>query len=83
MGTRQTPRTQPGGFPPRGGSVAPAFAETVMIDAGRYVARSYRTDEHMAMWLVDVGLVQFYNAEGDMLLTVIVDHLPGQRMAAA
>jgi hypothetical protein len=44
--------------------------ETVIVDDGRYVARSYRVDGYMAMWLVEVGIVQFYDAEGNMLATV-------------
>ena len=44
--------------------------ETILIDEGRCVGRSYRTGGFMAMWLVDVGLIQFYDAEGNMLQTV-------------
>ncbi len=43
--------------------------ETLLIDAGRCAARSYRAGPLMAMWLVDVGVVQFYDAEGNMLAT--------------
>ncbi len=57
--------------------------ETVIVDDGRYVARSYRVDDYMAMWLVEVGIVQFYNAEGDMLATVnLLRELTLARMAA-
>ena len=57
--------------------------ETILIDAGRYVARSYRTDEHLAMWLVEVGLVQFYDADGEMLATInLFESLTPHRMAA-
>jgi hypothetical protein len=57
--------------------------ETILIDRGRCVARSYRTDGYLAMWLLEVGIVQFYNAEGDMLLTVnLFESFRGQRMAA-
>jgi hypothetical protein len=57
--------------------------ETILIDQGRYVARSYRTDGYLAMWLVEVGIVQFYNAEGDMLKTVnLFRALTPERMAA-
>src|SRR5271165_794497 len=38
--------------------------ETILIDEGRYVARSYRMDGYMAMWLVPVGIVQFYDDRG-------------------
>jgi hypothetical protein len=44
--------------------------ETIMIDDGKYAARSYRVQDYMAMWLLEVGIVQFYDAEGNMLATV-------------
>jgi hypothetical protein len=57
--------------------------ETVLIDDGRYVARSYRAKGYMAMWLLDIGIVQFYNSEGDMLATInLFEALQPQRMAA-
>ena len=48
--------------------------EEVMIDEGRYLARTYRVDGLMAMWLVEVGIVQFYDADGEMLATVNLLH---------
>ena len=57
--------------------------ETVLIDDGRYAARTYRVDGYMAMWLVEIGIVQFYDAEGAMLLTVnLLEEFEPQRMAA-
>jgi len=57
--------------------------ETILIDQGRYVARSYRTEGFMAMWLVEVGIVQFYDALGQMLATInLFKSLRPQRMAA-
>jgi hypothetical protein len=44
--------------------------ESILIQEGRYMARSYRTDGLMAMWLVDVGIVQFYDADGAMVRTI-------------
>ena len=44
--------------------------ETILIDDGKYTARSYRVEGYMAMWLLEVGIVQFYDAEGNMLATV-------------
>ena len=44
--------------------------ETIVIDDGKYAARSYRIRGYMAMWLVPAGLVQFYDAEGNMLATL-------------
>lgn len=57
--------------------------EKILVDAGRCLARSYRTDRWMAMWLIEVGLVQFYGADGQMLHTVPVpEGLDTQRVAA-
>ena len=44
--------------------------ENIRIDRGRCVARCYRATEMFAMWLIDCGVVQFYNADGEMLHTV-------------
>jgi len=44
--------------------------ETLLIDEGRCAARSYAAGGLMAMWLIDVGIVQFYDLEGNMLCTV-------------
>jgi len=44
--------------------------ETILIEDGKYMARSYRVDGLMAMWLIEVGIVQFYDADGSMLRTI-------------
>lgn len=44
--------------------------ERVRIERGRCLARTYRAEGLMAMWLVEVGIVQFYDEEGHMLATV-------------
>ena len=57
--------------------------ETILMDRGRYAARTYKADGYMAMWLVRIGIVQFYDAEGNMLLTVnLLEEFEPQRMAA-
>jgi hypothetical protein len=57
--------------------------ERIMLDEGRYVARSYRVENFLAMWMIDVGLVQFYDANGNMLRTVnLFEEIEPQRMAA-
>jgi hypothetical protein len=57
--------------------------ERIMLDDGRYVARSYRVDDFLAMWMIDVGLVQFYDADGNMLRTVnLFEEVAPHRMAA-
>lgn len=63
--------------------VLPEIDENILIDRGQYVARSYRMEGYMAMWLVPVGLVQFYDDEGRMLATIsLFESLRPQRMAA-
>jgi hypothetical protein len=57
--------------------------ERILIDDGRATARTYKAGGLMAMWLIDVGIVQFYDAEGAMLRTVnLLEELSPQRMAA-
>jgi hypothetical protein len=57
--------------------------ETILIDDGRYSARTYQVDGYMAMWLIDIGIVQFYDADGNMLRTVnLLEEREPQRMAA-
>jgi hypothetical protein len=56
--------------------------ETVLLDEGRSVARSYALGTLMAMWLVDVGILQFYDAQGNMLRTVNLSDDWQRRMAA-
>ena len=56
--------------------------ETISIDEGRIVARSYLLDELFAMWLIDVGIVQFYDSEGNMLRTVSLFDPIDARLAA-
>jgi len=41
--------------------------ELPMIEDGRCIARSYRVSNLLAMWLKDVGILQFYDDEGRML----------------
>jgi len=54
------------------GSMTPVdeVDERLRIQDGRLVARSYRACGLFAMWLVDVGLLQFYDQHGNMLRTV-------------
>ncbi len=57
--------------------------ETLLIKGGRYVARTYRAEGLMAMWLLRAGVVQFYDAEGTMLRTVnLLKRLRPHPMAA-
>jgi hypothetical protein len=57
--------------------------ETIKFDRGKCLARSYRVDGLMAMWLVDIGIVQFYDADGNMLATInLLEEAVPRRMAA-
>jgi len=57
--------------------------ETILIDDNKYAARSYRVQGYMAMWLLEVGIVQFYDAHGEMLRTVnLFQELKPLKMAA-
>jgi hypothetical protein len=57
--------------------------ETILIDNGDYVARTYRLDGMMAMWFVSGGVVQFYDAAGNMLRTInLFEELEPEKMAA-
>jgi len=44
--------------------------ETVRIDRGKQIARTYQVDGLMAMWLLEIGVIQFYDNEGNMLATL-------------
>ena len=57
--------------------------ENIRIDRGRCVARCYRVSDMFAMWLIDVGVLQFYDADGEMLQTVnLFTELQPQQAAA-
>jgi hypothetical protein len=62
---------------------SPDLTETLLLHDGHYFARSYRADGLMAMWFVDNGFIQFYDAEGNMLRTVDLPQDQAQRRAAA
>ena len=57
--------------------------ESILIDSGKYVARSYRFDGMLAMWLIEPGIVQFYDAHGNLLRTVSLKREIIERRAAA
>ena len=57
--------------------------ETIRIDRGKQVARTYRVDGLMAMWLIGIGIIQFYDADGNMLATMnLIEKAIPQRMVA-
>jgi hypothetical protein len=57
--------------------------EKLLIEEGRYFARSYLAGDLFAMWLIEVGVLQFYDADGNMLRTVnLFEELMPVRLAA-
>ena len=65
------------------GQARPSIDETILIDRGHYVARSYRIAGYLAMWLVGVGILQFYDDRGGMLATInLFESLHPQCVAA-
>ena len=58
-------------------------AETILIRDGRYRGRSYRANGFMAMWMIEIGLLQFYGADGEMLATIHLFDRPVAQVAAA
>ncbi len=47
-----------------------SLAEMILINEGKYRGRTYRSNGLMAMWLLDVGIVQIYDSQGNMLRTI-------------
>lgn len=62
---------------------SPDLGETLLLHDGHYFARSYRGGGLMAMWFVENGFIQFYDAEGQMLRTVNLDQDSRQQRKAA
>jgi hypothetical protein len=44
--------------------------ESLLVSDGRYHARTYQAGDYMAMWMIDVRLIQFYGPNGEMLRTI-------------
>jgi len=62
---------------------ASAIDDVILIRDGHYYGRSYRAAGLMAMWLVEVGILQFYGADGSMLRTVnLFEEVHVERRAA-
>jgi hypothetical protein len=53
-----------------------ALLETILISDGKYRGRSYRIAGMMATWFAEIGLVQFYGADGEMLGTFTLSDRP-------
>lgn len=57
--------------------------EIILINDGKYRGRSYQTEGHFAMWMIEAGLIQFYDDDGNMLATVnLFNEIEPQQIAA-
>ena len=57
--------------------------ETVLIEAGTCIARTYRVDGFKAVWLLEEGTVQFSDTDGNLLRVVnLYEEMTPVRMAA-
>jgi hypothetical protein len=46
------------------------LAEMILVQDGKYRGRSYRAGGLMAMWLSEIGLVQIYDQDGNMVRSI-------------
>jgi hypothetical protein len=60
-----------------------ALVEMILIHDGKYRGRSYRSQGLLAMWLVDIGLLQVYGSDGEMLRTINLFEEQGSLRRAA
>jgi len=57
--------------------------ETILIDRGRYLGRSYRLGRLQAVWYVEAGLLRFFDAKRRILRTInLFEETVPHRMAA-
>jgi hypothetical protein len=57
--------------------------ETILIDAGACMARTYHVDGYKALWLLDEGTVQFSDTDGNLLRVVnLNEEMTPVRLAA-
>ena len=57
--------------------------ETIFVDGGRCLARSYRVATLQAVWDVDAGVIRFVDSAGSVLRTVnLLEEVVPQLMAA-
>lgn len=57
--------------------------EILLIQDGSYMGRSYRANDSMAMWMPSVALVQFYDADGQLIYTINLTSPPADQLQAA
>jgi len=60
-----------------------ALKETIFVDGGRCLARSYRAATLQAVWDIDEGIIRFVDSDGNVLRTVnLLEEVVPQLMAA-
>ena len=57
--------------------------EEVLIAVRGHATRTYRTGKLMAMWMVEVGFVQFYDTDGNILAAINLFEDPSLQREAA
>ena len=57
--------------------------EHARVEDGKIVAYCYEASNLFAMWMVEVGLVQFYDDRGTMLQTLDLKSITTERRQAA
>ncbi len=57
--------------------------ETILVEAGACMARTYTAGGFKAVWLLDEGIVRFTNGAGQLLRIVnLYEEMPSVRIAA-
>jgi hypothetical protein len=58
-----------------------SILETIFVDRGRCVARTYRTGDWTATWIIDEGAIEFHDAQKHLLRTITLADEEQQRAA--
>lgn len=57
--------------------------ETILVDAGNCMARTYQVTGYQAVWLLDEGVLQIRGGDGQLLRIVnLYEEMPAVRLAA-
>lgn len=57
--------------------------DTILLRDGKYVGRSFRCGGILAMWMIEPGLVTFYDEAGELLRVVSVRELAAPTVVPA
>ena len=58
-----------------------SILETIFVDEGRCVARTYRSGDRTATWIIEEGLIEFHDAQKKLLRTVTLSDEAKRRAA--